>query len=237
MNNVNLNTIKFDSLNIDNIIHFFGYKPFSYLNDNIHDYFNISKNIKILKVNQIHSNKVINFTKENIDIKYDADGLVTTLDNVALVIKTADCQSILLYDKTKKVIGNIHAGWKGTLNKIIDNALNIFIEEYHSNPKDIIACINPSLLKCCSEFSVNEYELFKREFSKFIEKKDNAKYIIDLTNINRYLMLKKGLKEENIFISNLCTSCNNHFFYSYRKDNHTKDRNISIIYKKHDTIF
>ncbi|MBQ7030953.1 MAG: peptidoglycan editing factor PgeF [Bacilli bacterium] len=232
MNNVNLNTIKFDSLNRDNIVHFFSCKSFSYLNDNVYEYYNIPKNVRILKVNQIHSNKVINFTKENINEEYEADGLVTKLDNVALITKTADCQSILLYDKDKKIIGNIHAGWKGTLNKIVDNALDIFIKEYESNPKDIIACINPSLLKCCSEFSINEYELFKKDFSDFVELKENNKCNIDLTNINKYLMLLRGVKEENIYISKLCTSCNNNLFHSYRKDNHTKDRNISIIYKK-----
>jgi len=88
------------------------------------------------------------------------------------------------------------------------------------------------LLKCCSEFSINEYELFKKDFSDFVELKENNKCNIDLTNINKYLMLLRGVKEENIYISKLCTSCNNNLFHSYRKDNHTKDRNISIIYKK-----
>jgi len=152
-------------------------------------------------------------------------------------MKIADCQSIFLFDKNKGVIGNIHAGWRGTLNKIIDNAINIFIKDYNSNIKDIIVCINPSLLECCAEFSLNEYELFSKEFSDFITKKETDKCIIDLTGINKYLLLQKGVQAENIYISNLCTSCNNHLFHSYRKDNHTKDRNISIIYKKHDVIF
>ena len=237
MNNVNNKNITFDILRKHNIIHFFSCKPFSYLNDNLKEYFNIPDNIKIVSTTQIHSNIVINITKENINNKYEADGLVTNLDNVLLVIKLADCQSIFLFDKNKGIIGNIHAGWKGTLNRIIDNAINIFIKEYNSNPEDIIACINPSLLKCCAEFSLNEYELFIKEFSNFVLKKEKDKCIIDLIGVNKYLMLKKGLKEENIYISDLCTSCNNHLFHSYRKDNHTKDRNISIIYKKHDTIF
>jgi len=231
------NVINFEILNKYNIIHFFSCKPFSYLNDKVKDYFKISNTIRFVSTKQTHSNKVVNITKENINNIYEADGLVTNLTNVALIMKIADCQSIFLYDKEKRIIGNIHAGWKGTLNKIIDNAIDIFIKEYNSNPEDIIACINPSLLNCCSEFSMDEYELFNKEFTLFVNKKDNNKCTIDLTNINKYLMLQKGLKEENVYISDLCTSCNNNLFHSYRKDNHTKDRNISIICKKHDAIF
>jgi len=237
MNDVSKKNITFDIYNKHNIVHFFSCKPFSYLNNNVTDYFKLPNNIRIVSTKQIHSNRVVNITEDNINGMYEADGLVTKLENVALIMKLADCQSIFLYDKTKRIIGNIHAGWKGTLNKIVNNALDIFVEEYQSNPKDIIACINPSLLKCCSEFSMDEYGLFNKEFSLFVNKKDNEKCIIDLTSINKYLMLKRGLKEENIYISDLCTSCNNNLFHSYRKDNHTKDRNISIIYKKHDTIF
>lgn len=226
------NVIKFKELNNDNIVHFFSCKPFNYLNDDIKEYYDIPNNIKIVGCHQVHSNKVVNLTKDNINETFEnTDGLITALDNVAIITKVADCQSILLYDPLKGVIGNIHAGWKGTLNKIIDNAIDIFINEYKSNPKDIIACINPSLLNCCSEFSFNEYDLFSKEFSDYIEKKNNDKCIIDLTGINKYLMINKGLKEENIFISNLCTACNNHLFHSYRKDDHTKDRNIALIYK------
>lgn len=232
------NVIKFKELNRDNIIHFFSCKPFDYIDDDIKNYFNIPKNIKIVGCNQTHSNNVINLTLENINKEFEnTDGLVTALENVAIITKVADCQSILLYDPVKKIIGNIHSGWKGTLNKIIIKGIDIFINEYNSNPKDIIACINPSLLQCCSEFSMNEYELFSKEFKEFLKIKGNDKCIIDLVGINKYLLKSKGVKEENIIISSYCTSCNNKLFHSYRKDNHTNSRNISIIYKKHDTIF
>ena len=230
--------ITFKILERYNIVHFFSCKPFNYLDKNIKDYFKIPDDIKIIGCNQTHSNRVVKIDKNNINDTFEnTDGLITNLDNVALITKVADCQSILLYDYNKGVIGNIHSGWKGTLNKIIDNALDIFINDYNCNPQDIIACINPSLLTCCSEFSLIEYDLFKKEFSEFLKTKNNNKCVIDLVGINKYLMINKGLKEENIYISEKCTSCNNKIFHSYRKDNHTKNRNISIIYKKHDTIF
>lgn len=227
------NIIKFNELNEDNVIHFFSCKPFDYLNGDIKKYFNIPENIKIVGCNQTHSNRVVNLTKDNINETFDnTDGLVTALENVVIITKVADCQSILLYDPVKGIIGNIHAGWKGTLNKIILNAIDIFLNEYHSNPKDILAFINPSLLKCCSEFSKNEYELFSKDFRQFLKIKDNNKCIIDLVGINRHLLKSRGLKDENIVTSDYCTSCNNKLFHSYRKDNHTKSRNISLIYKK-----
>ena len=123
--------ITFKILERYNIVHFFSCKPFNYLENNIKEYFKITDNIKIVGCNQTHSNRVVKIDENNINDTFEnTDGLITNLDNVALITKVADCQSILLYDYNKGVIGNIHSGWKGTLNKIINNALDIFINDY-----------------------------------------------------------------------------------------------------------
>lgn len=153
---------------------------------------------------------------------------------MALITKVADCESILLYDPVKKVIGNIHAGWRGTLNKIVSKSIHIFVNDYDSNPEDIIACISPSLNKCCSEFSQYESDLFKTNFSyafEFIEEKNN-KYYIDTNGINMNELINAGLKKENIVDSLICTKCNKDKYHSYRADNHTDKRNISFILLK-----
>ena len=88
---------------------------------------------KIVKGNQTHTNNVEVVTEENINDEFkDTDGLITNLKNVALITNLADCQGILLYDKEKQVIGNIHSGWKGTLNRIVKNSE---LYEYQVNEK------------------------------------------------------------------------------------------------------
>ena len=131
---------------------------------------------KIVFPYQEHTNIVKSVTEENLDDKFlSVDGTITNLKGVALVVSAADCQSILLYDDKKKVIGNVHSGWKGTLGRIIQNAIDLMVKEYGSNTRDIMAFICPSILKCCFEVDEDVVNLFKNEFNdieieKFITK-------------------------------------------------------------------
>ena len=186
---------------------------------------------------QVHSNRVEIITEENIDDSFDGvDGLITNLKGVAIVTYTADCQSILLYDPNKKVIGNIHSGWKGTLNKIIKNAICLMISKFGCNPKDIIGFVCPSILKCCFEVEEEVVDMFKVNFDN-IEgyiykgeiKDDKQKYFIDTVGINVKFMNELGLNRENIICSNICNKCYSNQFHSYRVDKDKSGRNISLI--------
>ena len=109
---------------------------------------------KLVKPNQTHTNcvKVVNKLPKNMCIeegKYvDTDGLVTNLEGVSLASCNADCILLLLYDPVKKVIGNIHSGWRGTFDKVAVNAIKSMVDDYGCNPADIIVCICPSIRKC-----------------------------------------------------------------------------------------
>ena len=252
MNKIIENTkyLQFTKLNeYKNLFHFYTKKPFSltyeeYKNDKISSInkLNTISSFKIKEfvlADQEHTTNVAKVTLDNLNDDFiNTDGLITNLKDICLLTKTADCQAILLYDPVKNVIGNIHSGWKGTLNKIIVNAINIMTNDYHSNPKDIIACICPSILKCCFEVDEDVVEEFKNNFSNITEDiylgeiKDNKqKYYIDTININKKVLLSLGLKEVNIITSDLCTKCYNNLYHSYRYDK-TKDRNIALIVLK-----
>ena len=230
----------------NDIVHFFAYKPFDFktnINQEkiIKQYNRIQNELnysfkKIISPAQNHTNIVKSITNDNINDTFEnVDGLITNLKGIALAIKVADCQSILLYDNTKKVIGNVHSGWKGTLNKIIENAIQIMIKDYNCNPQDIRAYILPSILKCCFEVQEDVKSMFQKNFSNynfndFITEKDNSqKYFIDTANINKMIMLENGLLDKNIFISNICTKCNSRFFHSYRYNKENAGRNLSLI--------
>ena len=242
--------LQFTKLNeYNNLIHFYTKKPFSLTYEEYQKdkekflkSLNTISPIKIktcILANQSHTTNVAKVTLDNLNDDFlNTDGLITNLKDVCLLTKTADCQAILLYDSVNKVIGNIHSGWKGTLNKIIMNAINIMTNDYHSKPEDIIVCICPSILKCCFEVDYDVVESFKNNFSNIDEDiylgeiKDNKqKYYIDTVNINKRLLLSLGLKEENIITSDLCTKCQHDLYHSFRYDK-TEGRNIAAIILK-----
>lgn len=193
-------------------------------------------NAKFIKPNQTHTNHVEIVTQDNINDKFlNTDGLITNLKNVALVVSLADCQGILLYDKNKQVIGAIHSGWKGTLNKIVENAINIMIDDFNSNPEDIEAYIAPSILKCCFEVDQDVVDMFKTNFDNIDdlitlgEYKDKQKYYIDTVDLNKRVLINLGLKENNIILSNICSKCNSNIIHSHRGDGIDSGRNIALI--------
>lgn len=156
----------------------------------------------------------------------DVDGLITDKKNITLSTTNADCILFFVYDPVKKVIANIHSGWKGTFQKIIEKALNKMIINYKCNPADIMVFINPSIRKCHFEVDVDVKDLCDEIFSflgntdEFIKKgeiKNNMqKYYIDTVMINKKLLLQLGVKEENIIDCNLCSVCNSDNINSYR---------------------
>ena len=123
-------------------------------------------NKKLILIKQTHSSKVIRVTKSNLDKNIDADGVITSLNNVVLGILTADCAPIFIYDNKKKFVCNLHSGWKGSLNNISHKAIKLF-DKYQIKRKNLTAIVGPCL-------GVKNYEVDKNFQKKFIEK--NIKY-------------------------------------------------------------
>ena len=161
---------------------------------------------KIISPRQTHTNNVVAITLDNLDDELnDVDGVITDLKGVALTIATADCQNIFIYDKKKEVIGNIHSGWKGTLNKILRNAIVKLVDVYRCEVQDLIVCIGPSILKCCFEVDSDVVDMFRKEFKDIEDtislgdiKDGKQKYYIDTVEINRRELMDLGVPEYNI---------------------------------------
>ena len=113
-------------------------------------------------MNQTHSNNVKIIEKESDNIKVNADAIVTTKDNLALGVLTADCAPILFFESKKKIIGCIHAGWRGTINGIIENTFKK-IKELGGDINKLTVCIGPCIDK-------KNYEV-KKDFYDFFQKK------------------------------------------------------------------
>ncbi|NLJ59184.1 MAG: peptidoglycan editing factor PgeF [Tissierellia bacterium] len=183
-------------------------------------------NIKIediVETDQKHTNNIRYVTEKYkgramMDPEYtEIDGLYTDRKNLALMTFHADCSGVFFYDPVQKIIGLAHAGWRGTVTNIVGAMVRGFVK-LRSNPTHIKAAIGPSLGQCCFEVDEDVKELFLQTNIKFKEfmVTRGEKYHFDLWEINKYNMLKEGMKEENISISGLCTKCNNDLFFSHR---------------------
>ncbi|MGL5314873.1 MAG: peptidoglycan editing factor PgeF [Peptostreptococcaceae bacterium] len=181
---------------------------------------------------QIHSDIVNVINSNNIGEKIEGDALITNQKNVPLLVFTADCVPIALIDKKNKAIGVVHAGWRGTYDKIPQKALEEMSNNYNTEASDVICVIGPSIGPCCYEVSEELVEKFNINLTNCDEKfyiiKDN-KYYLDLWKINEYVLKSSGVSESNIINLNLCTSCKADEFHSYRKHKQTPKRIGMII--------
>jgi YfiH family protein len=166
----------------------------------------------------------------------NVDGIVTDKNNIVLSTNSGDCVLMFFFDPKKKVIANVHSGWRGTMKKIAKYAVKKMREEYNCNPQDIIVCINPCIRKCHFEVEEDVKKMFEKSFSytnrlnDIIEKgNQNGKYHVDIVLINKILLQDCGLKEENIVDSGLCSTCNKDLIYSYRGDKNGMGRSTGLI--------
>lgn len=163
------------------------------------------------------------------------DALITAEKNIAIAVLGADCVPILLYDRKNKVIAAIHAGWKGTVNGIVDKVLYVLKKEFNSNPENIIAGIGPSICVENYEVGTEVVEAFEKTFPNhklLITNHHNDKTHINLWLANKTWLLNQGVPEKNIEISGMCTYKNHDIFYSARYYKNKTGRFASCIVMK-----
>jgi len=190
---------------------------------------NVSPN-QMVYADQTHTDTVMRVDARNCgmgilkDRDYkDVDGLVTNTPNVCLVTSYADCVPLYFVDPVHAAIGLSHSGWRGTVKKIGTKTIELMKKEFSSDPKDLICCIGPCIGKCCYEVSEEVAEAFKNAYTKeqyekicFIKEGTEGKYMLDLARANFEQFLETGVKEENISLPDLCTSCNSDLLHSHR---------------------
>lgn len=194
----------------------------------------------IIKASQAHTDIIEKIEKnkneDSIDTNEPSDGLVTDKKDIVLATTNADCILFLIFDPVKKVISNVHSGWKGTLQEISVKAIQKMKKEYASNPKDIIVCICPSIRKCHFEVDKEVYEMFYNKFGnlkeldEFIQKDENKeKWYIDTVLINKIILKQEGILEENVIDSKICSVCNKNIVHSFRAEGEGYGLSTAII--------
>lgn len=176
---------------------------------------------------QDHHTFVRAVTKENVGVGIykpkdieSVDALITNEPGVTLVTYYADCTPLFFVDTKQKAIGLAHAGWRGTVGRIGDNVVKKMQSLYGSDPSDIKAAIGPAISVCCYEVDKpcadNFLALDELDSTKFVFPKGNGKFMIDLLETNRQILVHAGVKNENITVSDVCTNCNSELLWSHR---------------------
>ena len=118
------------------------------------------KKKRLILMHQTHSNKVIEINEKNLDKNINSDAMITRYKKIALGVLTADCVPILVYDKRNKIIGCIHAGWRGALSGIIKKTI-IKIKRKNSR-YDIFASVGPCISIKSYEVDLNFYKKLQK---------------------------------------------------------------------------
>ena len=140
------------------------------------------------------------------------DGCITRIKNVPLLCYSADCVPILLYASDIEAIGAVHAGWRGSEAQIVKRCVEK-MAELGAAAGNIFAAIGPCIGRCCYEVSDDVALKFDECFYDY---KGGGKYMLDLSAVNRSLLMKCGVPDENISLSGVCTKCRNDLFFSHR---------------------
>lgn len=147
----------------------------------------------------------------------ECDALITNEPGVALVIFTADCTPILLHDPITGAVGAVHAGWRGTVSEIAGKAVAAMTREFGCDPANIRAAIGPNIGQCCfatdSDVPDAMRAVFAAEVEPFIQYR-GKKYYVNLKGVNALVLRRAGVR--NIEISQACTACESHRFWSHR---------------------
>lgn len=195
------------------------------------------RNHPLVLLRQVHADTVIPVECPPAEA-LEGDALVTCQSGMVIAVQTADCLPVLLADPVQRVIAAVHAGWRGTLKRIVQKAVERMRSDFNSNPADCLAVVGPSIRGCCYEVGEEVVEAFFREFSDtaslFSEppagkRTRPAARTLDLPLACQRQLLAAGLRPENIAADGPCTSCRTDLFFSHRAEGGNTGRMLALI--------
>jgi len=216
--------------------------------------FNGKHSWPLITLRQIHSDLIHCVTSASTHT-LTGDGLITATPQLVLAVQTADCLPVILVDPRKRGVGVFHAGWRGTLKRIVEKGVGEMRRCFGTRPGDLRAAIGPGVHACCYEVGEEVRTKFRSQFAYadalFTELRDSdpvrekypllfltarapghsnlpAKLFLDLVEANRRQLLDAGVLAKNISSSPLCTSCNTDVLFSYRKERGNTGRMLAV---------
>ena len=209
----------------------------------------------LVTLRQIHSD-IIRFVDSPLESSLAGDGLITATPGLLLGIQTADCLPVILVDPKHRAIGVFHAGWRGTVKRIVEKGVGEMRRRFGSVPGDLMAAIGPGIHGCCYEVGAEVREKFESQFAyaaklfREVEESDPVrekypmlfltarapghsvlpkKIFLDLVEANRQQLLAVGVPAKSIDASSLCTNCRTDLLFSYRAEKSRTGRMMAVV--------
>ncbi len=199
----------------------------------------------LVNLSQVHSPVVFRVSGKD-GVPHSGDGLITNTPGVLIAVKIADCTPVLAVDLKRKVVGAFHAGWRGTVQRIVEKGVGRMRKEFGSDPAKLIAAIGPGVRACCYAVGREVRDQFESQFAYAAElfsevyvsdpvrerypllfltarapghshEQIGPQLHLDLGMANRRQLEDAGVRAANITDLGLCTACKPRLLFSYRK--------------------
>ncbi len=181
----------------------------------------------IIVPQQVHGNGCLTIKKgDGLKKKYKGDAILTDRKDIFLTVSVADCLPIFLVEPKRKVVGLIHAGWRGTLLGIAKQAMRKAKNEFGCDPKGFSLLFGPAIQRCCYEISDGIAILFDEDC---LIRMPGEKPKLDLVYANLKQFLNCGVQRKKIFATKDCTCCNKEIFHSFRRDGDEAGRMLAFL--------
>ena len=209
----------------------------------------------LVRLRQVHSD-IIHRVDRPPQQLLTGDGLITDTQGLLLAVQTADCLPVLVVDRARKAAGAFHAGWRGTLARIVEKGVGAMRLHFGSRPEDLLAAIGPGIRSCCYAVGEEVRDKFHGQFSYaaqlFREAIDSdavhEKYpllfmtarapghsdarrtlYLDLRQANRRQLLAAGVRPASINTLDYCTACRTDLFFSHRAEKGLTGRQMAVV--------
>jgi len=211
----------------------------------------------LVTIRQFHSNVVVHTASDaSREQPQKSDGQMTDCPGLLLAVQTADCIPVLVADRRRRAVAAFHAGWRGTVKRIVETGIGRVRLEFGSRPEDLIAAIGPGIGPCCYAVGEEVFSAFESQFPYarelfcevystapvrtrypmlFLTQRAPGHSIVgpnlhlDLIEANRRQLVAAGLKPKSIQVIGGCTSCLPELFFSHRASQGRSGRMMSVI--------
>ncbi|HTP50442.1 MAG TPA: peptidoglycan editing factor PgeF [Anaeromyxobacteraceae bacterium] len=180
------------------------------------------------RARQVHGNRVLDAARPT-ELAEEADAVLSSTAGLAACVSVADCVPILIADPESGAVAAVHAGWRGTLARVAEEAVRALVREHRARPERLLAAIGPSIGPCCYEVAPELAERFRGELGQATGNPSPGQARVDLWLANEVVLRRAGVERRHIDQLRRCSSCEDGTFFSHRRDGGRTGRQVGFI--------